>query len=48
MSSQETWVECAVNKKRAKQKGMLQATRQSTRLKCHGGVPVVEMAAKRK
>jgi hypothetical protein len=45
---QEGWEVESGNKRKTKKKLLLQATRQSSRLKCHGGMHVEEMAAKRK
>jgi hypothetical protein len=47
-SQVEGWEQGAANMKQTRKKRVLQATRQSIRLRHHGGVSVEEMATKRK
>jgi hypothetical protein len=46
--SQGKWDVAGSNRKKSKKKAQLKATRQSSRLRGHGGIPVEELATKRK
>jgi hypothetical protein len=46
--NQDEWGQGASGKKKAKRKAKLLPTRQSARLKSHGGIPIEVLAAKRK
>jgi hypothetical protein len=47
-ASQGDWDVVKNNRKKTKKKVQLKATRQSSRLRGHGGIPVEELATKRK
>jgi hypothetical protein len=48
MNEEEVKAQGSLEKKKTKRKPQIQATRQSMRLKSHGGIPVEKLATKRK